>query len=298
MAMPAAFEIFTPAYDYVDGRLEALLAERLGAVLAESAPAIRAALVLYVLLHGFSILRGAIAEPVMEFMVRSLKLAVIAALAGAPAYQDYVTEPLFHILPQTVARAISGGTAPDIGAAFDQFYARAAYLAEDLNEAASLTHPGPWLVAALVYGSAALTAAIGFGIVLMAKVALALLIALGPFFVACALFEATRRYFFGWLGQAVNYIILFGLILAVLQLVFGVVADQWPQIEGGDPVAGGLTFVALCLLAALFFFQTPAIAAGIAGGAHAGLSDFAAATGLGRLPAASAPHVGNLGRNR
>ena len=266
MAMPAAFEIFTPAYDYVDGRLEALLAERLGAVLAESAPAIRAALVLYVLLHGFSILRGAIAEPVMEFMVRSLKLAVIAALAGAPAYQDYVTAPLFHILPQTVARAISGGTAPDIGAAFDQFYARAAYLAEDLNE----------------------TAAIGFGIVLMAKVALALLIALGPFFVACALFEATRRYFFGWLGQAVNYIILFGLILAVLQLVFGVVADQWPQIEGGDPVAGGLTFVALCLLAALFFFQTPAIAAGIAGGAHAGLSDFAAATGLGRLPAAAA----------
>ena len=40
-------------------------------------------------------------------------------------------------------------------------------------------------------------------------------------------------------------------------------------------MAGGLLFVALCLLGAIFFLQTPAIAAGIAGGASAGLADFA-----------------------
>lgn len=44
---------------------------------------------------------------------------------------------------------------------------------------------------------------------------------------------------------------------------------------------GGLIFIALCLLGAIFFLQTPAIAAGIAGGASAGLADFANAAALG-----------------
>jgi type IV secretion system protein VirB6 len=43
----------------------------------------------------------------------------------------------------------------------------------------------------------------------------------------------------------------------------------------------GLLFLALCLLAAIFFLQTPAIAAGIAGGASVGLADFGAAAAKG-----------------
>ena len=45
--------------------------------------------------------------------------------------------------------------------------------------------------------------------------------------------------------------------------------------------------IALCLLGAIFFLQTPAIAAGIAGGASAGLADFANAASLGSSPAPS-----------
>jgi len=134
----------------------------------------------------------------------------------------------------------------------------------------------------VIYVAAALTAALGFGVTLLAKLALALLIALGPLFIACALFNVTRRFFFGWLAQAINYLVLFALILAVLQLVLALVAGQWSRIEGGDPVAGGLVFVALCLLAMIFFLQTPTIASGIAGGASAGLADFANAAATSR----------------
>ena len=65
----------------------------------------------------------------------------------------------------------------------------------------------------------ALAAALGFGVVLVAKLALALLVTLGPIFIACALFDATRRFFFGWLSQAVNYLVLFALIIVIFQLV-------------------------------------------------------------------------------
>ena len=52
-------------------------------------------------------------------------------------------------------------------------------------------------------------------------------------------------------------------------------------IQGADPMIGGLIFIALCLLGAIFFLQAPAIAAGVAGGASAGLADFANAAALG-----------------
>lgn len=287
--MAAPFQIFQPAYAFVDEKLGVFLNERASSVIGEVAGPLRAALVLYVILYGFAILRGSISEPIMDFAVRSLKLAFIYLLATTVAYSSFVIDPLFHVLPNTLARAISGSSVPDVGTAFDQFFARAAYLAEKIAGEASPFDFGPWILAALVYLVGALAAALGFGVVLIAKVALALLVALGPIFIACALFDATRRFFFGWLAQAVNYLVLFALIITIFQLVLSLVAQQWGSIDGNDPIAGGLLFIALCLLGAIFFLQTPAIAAGIAGGASAGLADFANAASLSGTPRSGAP---------
>jgi type IV secretion system protein VirB6 len=281
--------IFQPAYAFVDDKLDVFLNERASSVMAEVSGPLRVALVLYVLLYGFAILRGAIQEPFMDFVVRSIKLAFIYMLATTVAYSTYVTQPLFHVLPDTLTQAISGSGVPDVGSAFDQFFARAAYLAEKIWNKATPVNFAPLILSAVVYIVGALAAAIGFGVVLIAKVALALLVALGPIFVACALFDATRRFFFGWLSQAVNYLVLFALIITVFQLILSLVAQQWGSIDGSDPMAGGLLFVALCLLGSIFFLQTPAIAAGIAGGASAGLADFANAASLSGVPRPGAP---------
>lgn len=275
------FHIFQPAYAFVDAKLDVFLNARASAVIAQVSGPLRVALVLYVLLYGIAILRGSIAEPLMDFAVRSLKLALIYMLATTAAYSTYVTDPLFHALPDTLARAVGGGTAGDPGAAFDDFLAHAGYLARKISQDASLINLGPWVMSAAVYLVGALAAAIGFGVVMVAKIALALLVALGPIFIACALFEATRRYFFGWLSQAINYLVLFALILTVFQLVLAMIAEQWPTIDATNGLGGGLAFITLCLLGAIFFLQTPAIAAGIAGGASVGLADFANAASLG-----------------
>ncbi|HEX7944483.1 MAG TPA: type IV secretion system protein [Phenylobacterium sp.] len=279
--MAADFQIFGPAYAFVDGKLDQYLGASASRMIGEVAGPLRAALVLYVLLYGFAILRGAIAEPMIDFAVRSVKLALIVMLVSTAAYGSWVTQPLFHGLPDTLARAVAGTPSGDPGAAFDQFFNRAAYLGEKIASEATLTDPLPLLVSGAVFVIGALAAALGFGVAMLSKVALALLVALGPAFIACALFEASRRYFFGWLAQAVNYLVLFALILAIFQLVLAVVAQEWSSIDGSDPMSGGLMFIGLSLLGAIFFLQTPAIAAGIAGGASLGLADFGNAVSMG-----------------
>lgn len=272
--MNQSYSGFTQAYGTMDGRLQAFLGDTVANVLAEVAGPLRVALVLYVLLYGFAILRGAIQEPLRDFAVRSIKLTLIYFLATTPAYGAYVTEPLFHVMPNALARALGGGSAQDAGGAFDSFISRTAWLADRIGTGASPLNVGRWVMVGAVWVCGALAAALGFGIVLTAQVALALLIALGPIFIGLALFEATRRYFFGWLSQAVNYLVLFGLIFAVLQMVLAMLADQWNTIESQDAMAAGFIFVTLCLLASIFFLQTPTLAAGIAGGASLGIRDF------------------------
>jgi type IV secretion system protein VirB6 len=278
--MSGTFQIFEPAYTFIDGKLDGFLNTDASNVIAQVAGPMRAALVLYVLLYGFAILRGAISEPVVDFAIRSLKLAFIYMLATTVAYSSWVTTPLFQTLPNTLTQALGGSASTDPGTAFDQFFARAAYLGEKISQTANITNPAPWLEAGAVDVIGGLAAALGFGVVIIAKVSLALVIALGPAFIACALFDASRRFFFGWLSQAVNYVVLMALIIAVFQMILSLVGDQWSQIDGQDPAAGGLIFIALSILGAIFFLQTPAIAAGIAGGASAGLADFGNAAGM------------------
>ncbi|WP_312405787.1 type IV secretion system protein [Brevundimonas sp.] len=276
-----SLRVFEPSYLFIDTRLEAFLGDRLSSVIAVVDGPLRVALVLYVLLYGYAILRGAISEPVMDFAVRSVKLAFLYALATTAAYSSVVTQPLFVDLPNALTQAVSGSGTPNVGAAFDQFLAYAGYLSETVSQEGSTFDLAPYIIAAAVLVIGALACALGFGIVMVAKLALALLVTLGPIFIAAALFDATRRYFFGWLSQAVNYLVLFALMITIFQLVLSLVRDQWGAIEGADPLVGGLIFIALCLLGAIFFLQTPAIAAGVAGGASAGLADFAKAAALG-----------------
>ena len=103
-----SFRVFEPAYVFLDERLSAFLGDRLGAVIAEVEGPLRIALVLYIVLYGFAIFRGAISEPVMDFAIRAIKLLFIYVLATTPAYSDFVTEPLFRDLPNLLTRAISG----------------------------------------------------------------------------------------------------------------------------------------------------------------------------------------------
>ena len=92
-----------------------------------------------------------------------------------------------------------------------------------------------------------------------------------------------------------NYLVLFALIIVIFQLVLSLVRDQWGAIQGADPMIGGLIFIALCLLGAIFFLQTPAIAAGIAGAASGGLAHFRTAAALGGGVSSSGDRSGAAG---
>lgn len=265
--------IFTTIFNNVEAGLQTYLNERVGAVIQVVEQPLRIAAVLYIVLFGIAILRGAIDEPFMDFALRAMKLVFIVFLVTTAGYNQYVTGPLFNDLPDLIGNAVSGSTG-NVGATFDSLMSRGFELAQRISEEGGWFEVGPATYSLAVYIAAALMAAIGFTVATIVKVVLAILVAIGPIFIACALFEATRRFFFGWLSQCVNYILLFALTLAMMELVLSLTDSVYPTFQGLNADLAGMCYVAMSILSLLFFLWAPSIASGIAGGASVGLADF------------------------
>ena len=274
--------LFTTLYTNIDGKLDLFLNERLNNVIEVVRGPLALGLVIYIALFGYMVMRGIVSEPWGELVYRMVKLCLLYLAATTLAYSEWVTQPLFHSMPDTISQALAGKTITSVGGAFDDYYAQSDVIVARIEtEAATYSDLNPYklvlyILSIALKALAGLSAAVGFAITVFAKVALALVIALGPIFIALSLFETTRRMFHGWLSQAFNYIVLMAVIIAITALITDLGAAATTASEGvGDAALGAVMFAIYIFLGTIFFFQAPAIATGIAGGAAAGVGAFA-----------------------
>ena len=140
--------------------------------------------------------------------------------------------------------------------------------------------------------------AIGFLMFLASHVLMALLIIVGPIFVACALFEASRQYFVGWLSTCISTVVSQVLVVALMSLMIRIETSELsrlsPASTGANEVGqiGALLGVAALLgICAWLARQIPSVAVGIAGGAYHQLGSYVGAA------AAAVKKVGSVSRS-
>ena len=278
-------DFFSTAYASLDATIAMFLGEKLPEVIAAVRGPLAVALAIYLALVGYAVLRGLVDEPWREWFYRILKLALIWAAVSSVGYNNWIVEPLSVDAPNAISSAIAGDSAINAGSTFDQYFQRSEPIEEKLRLYASTyasIHPYRLIIygaGILVWLLTGLSATVGFAITIFAKIALAIIVALGPIFIALALFNSTRGLFFGFLNQAFNFILLIGVIAAMTGLVLSLGdAAEAAASAAQDPVFGSIIFDIYVVLGSVFFFQAPSIAAGIAGGAAAGVADFARQT--------------------
>jgi len=106
-------------------------------------------------------------------------------------------------------------------------------------------------------------------LIALSSIALAVLLALGPLFMALLLFEATRRYFEAWLAQLANYALITILTVLVAALLLQIVesyADQTAARGTAIVTVDALNMVLIAVLVFLLMRQVMPIAAALAGG--------------------------------
>ncbi|WP_085027821.1 type IV secretion system protein [Ensifer aridi] len=227
-----------------------------------------AAVTLYVVLYGYLVLRGSVQEPILDFAFRAIKLAIIVTLVrNADEYQTYVTNIFFETLPREISQALNTGTAPS-ASAFDSLLDKGQAASTDIWSRASFpVDIVTGIGGMMVIGASFIVAAIGYIISLYARLALAVALAIGPIFVALAMFQSTRRFTEAWIGQLANFVILQVLVVAIGSLLITSIDTTFSAIDAySDVLMRPIALCAICLAALYVFYQLPNIASALASG--------------------------------
>jgi type IV secretion system protein VirB6 len=270
--------------------LNAILAGYIGDNLARIAgalePAIVTLAVIYVMVWGYLELTGQIEEPFIVGVKRIITLAVVLGCAlHLWLYNSLIVDTFFNA-PSELGAVIVG--AYDPVTIVDQILFDGSDAANLLLSKGGLLNGFSfYLAGAAVYLLVGLTAIYTIFLLSLSRIALSVLLALGPLFIALLLFNTTKRFFEAWLAQLANYAfitVLTVLAAALMLRVVTVAAEQAVSAGGGISIANA---VRVCLAAGLTFLvmrQVMPMAAGLASGlalSSFGIVSAALAWGLG-----------------
>ena len=278
---------FAEFNQWLNGILSTYIATNTARMATLLEPTIVTLAVLYVMVWGYLHLMGQIEEPFLTGIRRIATLAVVLGVSlDLWLYNQLIVDTFFNA-PGQLAAGIVG--AYDPVAIIDQIIFTGGDAGALLIQKGGIFHGFSYDIAGFaVYIMVALTAVYTIFLLTLSRIALSVLLALGPLFIALLFFQTTKRFFEAWLAQMANYAlitILTVLMAALMMTVLSDAAKQAVSTGGGITIAEG---VRVCMAAGLTFLvmrQVMPMAAGLASGlalSSFGIVSAALAWGLGR----------------
>lgn len=270
----AGFNFFNPIFAKFDSLTASFATDVSSKLIITLTPVLMAGLTVGFIVYSLAIIRGAIDTPLNDFIWRCFKIGVIVSIASTGGmYQSEIADAIMHT-PDALAAALvtepastsTAGNILDIAAEKGFDVAAKAFDQASFFSGDGLTYMAFGVLAILA--SVAL-AGIGGAFLILAKVAIAILVALGPLFIFALLWQSTHRFFELWTAQILNYGLLIVLCSAVFMLLMKMFGDYMEGIEfdGVTNIVyalGGACMISVASV--LLLLQMPSIASGLAGG--------------------------------
>lgn len=276
----ADFAIFADLFELVDEQTMHFATEISGRAVTAITPIVVVGLTLAFIMHGLLIVRGMVDSPLMEFLGRSLKIALIVGVAlGSGFYQGEIAEAI-RTLPDGLATALiadpaaSGASAANV---VDQAAGKGFDVVGEAWDKANVFSGDAILYALVGFAYLVFTiavVAIGGAFILLSKIGLALMAGLGPLFIISLAWQPTARFFEMWLGQVANYT----LMVVIFSATFGFMMDIFSAtltgltLEDGMNLAYNIGAIGILSVAmVIIILQLPSLASGLAGGVSMGM---------------------------
>lgn len=201
--------IATEVETAINTLLNSFVSTKSAAICSALIPIALTGVTIYIITMGWAIMRGEAQDSFHTAIGKLFKIAIISGIAlSTGAFQSIVINGIEGIQDLFIS---AFGNAHTIGGLIDNMAQPYDELGQQLwSEAVTGVMPIFSLIAAacLVALAQAFLFIIGLGMYLLAKVALALVLAVGPAFILCAIFPATQRFTESWLGQALTFVLL------------------------------------------------------------------------------------------
>ena len=260
---------FQTFWTWLNGQLASYIGATTAKVAATLEPAIVTFATVYVMVWGYLHLTGKIEEPFVTGLKRLVTLAVVLGIALHLWLYNTLIVDTFYQAPTQLAAAVVGTADPV--ATIDTIWDRGGTVAGYLwsNGGVLNSDFGYYIAGAVVWALVGLLCVYTMFLIALSSIALAVLLALGPLFVAMLLFDSTRRFFEAWIAQMANYALITVLTVLVAALLLQIVAsyaDQTAARGSAIVTVDALNMMLICVLVFLLMRQVMPIAAALASG--------------------------------
>lgn len=242
------------------------------AIIAVFGPVVITVLGLYVFWTGYQVMSGQVENSVGAVIRGWFRYALISGIAlNGPMYRTIVQQGIEGIQD---AFGAALGTGPTVGAAVDGMLAPFMTITNTIWNTAMTGLAWPafnLLFAGFFYAVAgSLMAIVALCLALIAKIMLAVLLAVGPVFIFCGLFASTQRYAENWLTMALGSVFTNVLLMATITVLASIVRTACQQAlvsyGGPNPVSDSIGVLLIAASCAYVLMHVQAMASGLAGG--------------------------------
>lgn len=212
---------FTDLFALIDSNIVGIASEKSQAVSSLIAPTVYTCWSLIILFQAYRQMFGQVEQPFQEFLHSTFKMVGISFVAlNAGQYNDLLIST-FQDSPSMLMAAISNDPhasaatlSSNVGESLDQTINHAISAGMSFWKQASLTTPGGFIVAPLVWLVGLICTVYMAYLVIMSKLAVGMVLALGPLAITALLFNATKDFFSKFISTLVQYSLVG--VLAVL----------------------------------------------------------------------------------
>jgi type IV secretion system protein VirB6 len=219
---------FSEINDFLDDEITEFASNLLGRVARVVGGAVVAIMTLWIFYQGCRIATGRSREPMMELVANSLRAVLIVgiavgAAAGAGSTYRVVTNGLNEVVRTTMTGHSDEGSYADIDKTLAILQVALQVLdgvdtgndvITDKDKDRALTLTGVGLGAPAIMAATAL---------LLNKIAMALIVGLGPLFILCLLFDQTKQLFHKWLYYGIGTIFSMAFLTVMVTLALDMV---------------------------------------------------------------------------
>jgi type IV secretion system protein VirB6 len=259
---------FATFWNWLNGQLASYIGNNTALLASALEPTVVMLATVYVMAWGYLHLTGKIDEPVLTGLKRILVLALILGVGLQLWLYNTVIVDTFYNAPAQLAAAVVGSSDPV--STIDTIWENGGAVAGALwSKAGLISNWGFFIAGTIVWCLMGVLCVYAMFLIALSSIALAVLLALGPLFVAMLFFDATRRLFVAWIAQLTNYALITVLTVMVGALLLQIVQSYAVQTAArGSAIftVDALHMVLIAMLVFLILRQVMPIASGLAGG--------------------------------
>lgn len=270
-----SLNLATKLLDQVDINLQNYVFNTYASLSSELSSTIKIVFILFWVFYGIAIIKGLIDFNIRDFLINVFKLTLIFVFITKWALFNEFVYTVFTYTPHQIGGVLlasNGFSAIGINGALDNILDRTIYVFGKLVFDTGWREYGIKIMGVIFSLIMVFMIIYALYLIILSKVAIALLLGLAPLFILLKVFKSTTGLFEGWIRQLINFfiipIITYSLLVLVVQLLDSdLKAIEQIQLKGKLITSNNLYgIITIAGVSIGLLFQIMGIASGIAGG--------------------------------